>query len=91
MKLSYGDSVRGVSIGVALCGSIAGAALADPSIDFTAAAKPLWLTCAGLGVVIFSLGIFATSRRAIASADRLAPLIAGHPVGGRVHVAQPAG
>src|SRR4029078_13303800 len=32
----------GVSLGVALCGSIAGAALATVGADFAAAARPLW-------------------------------------------------
>jgi EmrB/QacA subfamily drug resistance transporter len=67
----------GVSLGVALCGSIAGAALADARIDFAVAARPLWLVFAALGVVIFGLGMFSTSGRALRSADRLAPLIAG--------------
>ena len=65
----------GVSLGVALCGSIAGAALATTGADFAAAARPLWFICAGLGVVIFVLGLYSTSPRAVRSADRLAPLI----------------
>ncbi|CAN5400844.1 MFS transporter [soil metagenome] len=82
----------GVSLGVALCGSIAAVALSDPRVDFTAAAKPLWLVCAVLGLVIFGLGIFATSPRAIRSAQRLAPLIAGPAHrSGREHVTQRAG
>jgi MFS family permease len=67
----------GVSIGVALCGSIAGAALATPGMDFAAAARPLWLVCAGLGIAIFVLGYHSTSPRALRSAERLAPLVAG--------------
>ena len=67
----------GVSLGVALCGSVAGAALATPGADFAAAARPLWLVCAGLGVTIFVLGFYSTSPRALRSAERLAPLIAG--------------
>ncbi|WNG81200.1 DHA2 family efflux MFS transporter permease subunit [Mycobacterium sp. ITM-2016-00316] len=64
----------GVSIGVALCGSVAGAALAGTG-DFTAAARPLWLVCVALGVVITVLGFVSTSPRAMDSARRLAPLI----------------
>jgi EmrB/QacA subfamily drug resistance transporter len=64
----------GVSIGVALCGSVAGAALAGAG-DFTAAARPLWLVCVALGVVITVLGFVSTSPRAMDSARRLAPLI----------------
>jgi hypothetical protein len=67
----------GVSLGVALCGSVAGAALATPGADFAAAARPLWLVCAALGVTIFVLGFYSTSPRALRSAERLAPLIAG--------------
>ena len=67
----------GVSIGVALCGSVAGAALADPTIDFARTARPLWLLFAGVGVLIFALGIYSTSPRGLRSAERLAPLIAG--------------
>jgi EmrB/QacA subfamily drug resistance transporter len=66
----------GVSIGVALCGSVAGTALATMGADFAVAARPLWFVCAGLGVVIFVLGFYATSGRALRSADRLAPLVA---------------
>ncbi|WNG92145.1 MFS transporter [Mycobacterium sp. ITM-2016-00318] len=65
----------GVSLGVALCGSVAGSALAGTGADFAAAARPLWFICAGLGVVIFALGLFSTSPRATRSAERLAPLI----------------
>ena len=65
----------GVSLGVALCGSVAGAALASTTADFAVAARPLWFICAGLGVVIVALGLFSTSPRAARSAERLAPLI----------------
>jgi EmrB/QacA subfamily drug resistance transporter len=67
----------GVSVGVALCGSVLGSALSTAGADFAVAARPLWLACAGLGVVILVMGLFSTSQRALRSADRLAPLIAG--------------
>jgi EmrB/QacA subfamily drug resistance transporter len=67
----------GVSIGVALCGSVAGSALAIKGADFGVAARPLWLICAGLGLTIIALGIYSTSARALRSAERLAPLVAG--------------
>jgi EmrB/QacA subfamily drug resistance transporter len=70
----------GVSVGVALCGSVVGSALATSGVDFAVAARPLWLICAGLGVVILLLGLFSTSKRALRSADRLAPLVAGPQV-----------
>jgi EmrB/QacA subfamily drug resistance transporter len=65
----------GVSIGVALCGSLAGSALSTAGTDF--AAVPLWLVCAGLGLCITALALVGTSRRALRSADRVAPLISG--------------
>ncbi|HEX2213247.1 MAG TPA: MFS transporter [Mycobacterium sp.] len=66
----------GVSIGVALCGSVAGAALATTGADFAEAARPLWIICAALGLTIVALGFYSTSGRALRSADRLAPLVA---------------
>jgi EmrB/QacA subfamily drug resistance transporter len=69
----------GVSIGVALCGSVAGSAMTMTGTDFAAAARPLWFVCIVLGVLILALGIFSTSQRAVRSAERLAPLIAGSP------------
>jgi hypothetical protein len=65
---------------VALCGSVAGSALATSGADFAVAARPLWVMCAGLGLVITALGLYSTSARALRSADRLAPLIAGPQV-----------
>jgi EmrB/QacA subfamily drug resistance transporter len=65
----------GVSIGVALCGSVAGAALMATNVDFAIAARPLWFVCTGLAVIITLLALVSTSRRAIRSAERLAPLI----------------
>ncbi len=65
----------GVSIGVALCGSIAGSALASAGVDFLHAARPLWFTGVGLGLVVAVLAVFSTSERARRSAERLAPLI----------------
>jgi EmrB/QacA subfamily drug resistance transporter len=70
----------GVSVGVALCGSVVGSALATTGADFAAAARPLWLICTALGVVILALAAFSTSARALRSADRLAPLVAGGQV-----------
>lgn len=67
----------GVSIGVALCGSLTGAALTHLNSDFAAAARPLWFACIAFGLVILTLGWFSTPPRAIRSAERLAPLIEG--------------
>ncbi|MCV7179403.1 MFS transporter [Mycolicibacterium sphagni] len=68
----------GVSIGVALCGSVAGSALAVVGVDFTSAARPLWWVSIGLGLVITLLAVVSTSARAAQSAQRLAPLIETH-------------
>jgi predicted MFS family arabinose efflux permease len=65
----------GVSIGVALCGSVAGSAIAHTGADFAASARPLWFFSVGIGVVITVLGFFSTTPRAYRSAERLAPLI----------------
>src|SRR6185503_3877173 len=70
----------GVSLGVALCGSIAGAALATPGADFAASAGPLWFVCTGLALLIIALAVYSTSARALRSAERLAPLVAGPDV-----------
>jgi EmrB/QacA subfamily drug resistance transporter len=70
----------GVSVGVALCGSVLGSALSTSGADFAVAARPLWLVCAALGVAILALGLFSTSAHALRSAERLAPLIAGTDV-----------
>jgi EmrB/QacA subfamily drug resistance transporter len=70
----------GVSVGVALCGSVLGSALSTRGADFAVAARPLWLVCAALGVAILALGLFSTSAHALRSAERLAPLIAGTDV-----------
>jgi EmrB/QacA subfamily drug resistance transporter len=67
----------GVSIGVALCGSVAAPALAGTAANFTDAARPLWWVSAGLGLCIVVLSVLSTSARAYRSAERLAPLIAG--------------
>ncbi|MCG7593179.1 MFS transporter [Mycobacterium sp. PSTR-4-N] len=76
----------GVSVGVALCGSVAGSAITMGGADFATAARPLWFVCVALGLVILALGVFSTSQRAQRSADRLAPLIAGTPTPVGAHV-----
>ena len=65
----------GVSIGVALCGSVAGAALASVGADFLDATRPLWFIGLALGLVVAGLAVFSTSERARRSAEHLAPLI----------------
>ena len=67
----------GVSIGVALCGSVAGPALAHSGADFAAVRSAAVVHVRRIGVVITVLGFFSTTPRAFQSAERLAPLIAG--------------
>ncbi|MEZ0052206.1 EmrB/QacA subfamily drug resistance transporter [Mycobacterium sp. MAA66] len=69
----------GVSIGVALCGSIAAPALAGAGADFAVQSAPLWWMCVAIGVTITILGFVSTSPRALRSAERLAPLIEDLP------------
>ena len=66
----------GVSIGVALCGSVAGTALVASNVDVAASARPLWFVCAAFAVTIAVLAIISTSAWARRSAELLAPLIA---------------
>ena len=61
-----------------------GRRIATPGADFAIAARPLWLICAGLGLSIIALGVYSTSARAMRSAERLAPLMAGPDVRLRV-------
>jgi EmrB/QacA subfamily drug resistance transporter len=68
----------GVSIGVALTGSVAGPALTTMGADFAVAARPLWLICAAMGLTIVALGLYSTGGRAQRSADDLEPLVAAH-------------
>lgn len=70
----------GVSIGVALCGSVAGSALAVNHVGFTDAARPLWFINICLGLVITALAVASTSARAKLSAERLVPLIEGRGI-----------
>jgi EmrB/QacA subfamily drug resistance transporter len=65
----------GVSIGVALSGSLTGGVLARVGSDFATSTRPLWYVCAGLGALITMLGVVSTSSWAARSAQRLAPLI----------------
>jgi EmrB/QacA subfamily drug resistance transporter len=66
----------GVSIGVALCGSLAGRALSASSASYVADARPLWLACAALGVVTTILALISSSPWALRSAERLSTTMA---------------
>ena len=66
----------GVSIGVALCGSLTGQALTASSATYVADVRPLWLACAALGMVTTVLAIVSNSRWALRSAKRLSAAMA---------------
>jgi EmrB/QacA subfamily drug resistance transporter len=65
----------GTSLGIALAGSITGAAGAGGSVpkSFATDAHPLWWTIAGAGLVIVAIASFSNTRAAARSSERLAP------------------
>jgi EmrB/QacA subfamily drug resistance transporter len=67
----------GVTLGVAVCGAIAGgAATGALGPGFAAATQPAWWLLAGLGLVILALGAVTTSEWAESTAARTAELLA---------------
>jgi EmrB/QacA subfamily drug resistance transporter len=64
----------GVTLGVAISGSIVGAAAAERGAAFTSASHVVWYVVIGLGLIVAWLGFFATGRRALESARRAAAL-----------------
>jgi EmrB/QacA subfamily drug resistance transporter len=71
----------GVTLGVAISGTIVGSALADGGTAFTGAARGVWWLVFGLGVGILVLALFSTGRRAAATAARAAALFDGVDTG----------
>ncbi|HEY9314111.1 MFS transporter [Williamsia sp.] len=68
----------GVSIGVALSGTIAGSVIeATPgSTASLSAMAPLWWVAFGLALVIAALGIYSTTAKSAATTDKVAALFA---------------
>ncbi|KQU04328.1 MFS transporter [Rhodococcus sp. Leaf7] len=65
----------GVSIGVALCGSLTAAgAVAGSGEEFTSSTHTVWWALAVIGIIVAALGIFSASARATRSADGVAAL-----------------
>lgn len=64
----------GVTLGVAISGSIVGVAAAERGAAFTSASHVVWYVVIGLGLAVAWLGFFATSRRALETARRAAAL-----------------
>jgi EmrB/QacA subfamily drug resistance transporter len=73
-SLASAGRQTGTTLGVAISGTIVGSALARGGVAFTSAEHGVWWTVAGLGLVIFALGLISTSRWALRSAQRAAAL-----------------
>ncbi len=73
-SLASAGRQTGTTLGVAISGTIVGSALARGGVAFTSAEHGVWWTVAGLGLVIFALGLISTSRWALGSAQRAAAL-----------------
>jgi MFS family permease len=71
----------GASLGVALAGSLAGDGIeAAHRADLTEATHPVFWIIVACGVVIVVLGVISTGARALASAERVASLLATREV-----------
>jgi MFS family permease len=62
----------GVSLGVAISGSVAGSAVAASGVTFTDAIAPLWWITAGFAVAILALGVVSTTAWAHRTTERIA-------------------
>ena len=74
----------GVSLGVALAGTVTGVGAAHGiTAQFAAATHPLWWIVVGCGVAIVALGIVSTTAWARASTERISHLLAEPQATGR--------
>jgi EmrB/QacA subfamily drug resistance transporter len=64
----------GTTLGVALSGSIVGSAVTGSGATFTSATHVVWWGVAGLGAVVFGLGVLTNSRWGRATTARAAAL-----------------
>ena len=71
----------GTTLGVAISGTIVGAALARGEMAFTSAAHAVWWTVLGLGAGIVVLALLSTERWALDTAARAATLFEGVDAG----------
>jgi MFS family permease len=67
----------GITLGVAVSGSIVGTSLTQSATAFTTASHTVWWLEGGLGVLVIGLGLVTTGRRALESARRAASLFDG--------------
>lgn len=67
----------GTSLGIALAGSITGAAAAGGKVpaSFATDAHPLWWTIAGAGLAVVVIASLSNTRAAARSSERLGPLL----------------
>lgn len=64
----------GITLGVAISGTIAGSALTGGGRAFTSAERGVWWLVFGLGIGVAGLGLLSTGRWAMATAERAAAL-----------------
>jgi EmrB/QacA subfamily drug resistance transporter len=76
-SLSSAGRQTGTTLGVAISGTIVGAALARGGTAFTGAAHGAWWMVLGLGLGIVALGLLGTGRWALGTAGRAAALFEG--------------
>jgi len=67
----------GITLGVAVSGSIVGASLTRGGTAFTTAAETVWWLVSALGVLIVALGLYSSGRRALDTARQAAALFDG--------------
>ncbi|MFB9630003.1 MFS transporter [Nonomuraea helvata] len=67
----------GMTLGIAISGTIVGPALARGGTAFTGAARTVWWLELGLGLAILALGLLSTGRWAAGTAARAAALFEG--------------
>ena len=71
----------GAALGVAVIGSVLTARVSGPlASGFFVAGRPGWWVITGCGLAVLVLGALTTGRRAGASAERTARLVAEEPV-----------
>ncbi|HEX3749860.1 MAG TPA: MFS transporter [Streptosporangiaceae bacterium] len=76
-SLASAGRQTGITLGVAIAGTIVGSALTRGGNAFTSAAHGVWWLVAGLGLGILVLGLLSTGRWALGTAGRAAALFEG--------------
>ena len=76
-SLASAGRQTGVTLGVAISGTIVGPALTRGGTAFTSAAHGVWWLLVGLGAGVLVQGLVSTGRRALRTAGRAAALFRG--------------